>query len=154
MNFVKSVLQRMLWWYLLHGNCSLLGESNNWDSLDHHTLLKASFGVIFYLIAITISYRTRFNLHIDYSSHFEYFRHVNYHSCVFYSSQDCFKASWSSHKSVHLKANAATGGKNDEGWLYCLRKGQTRTSKLPHFDWTGYLSMFLFFSTFHILLCM
>ncbi|CAO2834912.1 unnamed protein product [Amaranthus hypochondriacus] len=59
-----------------------------------------------------------------------------------FCSQDCFKASWSSHKSVHLKANAATGDKNDEGWLYCLRKGQTRTSKIPHFDWTGSLRPF------------
>ncbi|KAJ8450118.1 hypothetical protein Cgig2_033312 [Carnegiea gigantea] len=62
-------------------------------------------------------------------------------------SQDCFKESWSSHKSVHLKANTssetdAAGDENTEGWLYCLRKGQLRTSKLPHFDWTGSLRPF------------
>lgn len=64
------------------------------------------------------------------------------------SSQDCFKASWSSHKSVHLKAKLSSPapenpGKQiselpNDGWLYCLRKGQARTPKLPHFDWTGY----------------
>ncbi|KAJ8900240.1 hypothetical protein K2173_024880 [Erythroxylum novogranatense] len=62
-------------------------------------------------------------------------------------TQDCFKASWSSHKSGHLKAKLSTLGtdtqseqKSDvlnEGWLYCLRKGQARSPKLPHFDWTG-----------------
>jgi hypothetical protein len=67
------------------------------------------------------------------------------------STQDCFKASWSSHKSVHLKAKLSSLGtdtpreKNsdllDEGWLYCLKKGQARTAKLPHFDWAGYFSM-------------
>lgn len=66
------------------------------------------------------------------------------------STQDCFKAAWSSHKSVHLKVKLSalaagapgeqkTDGAN-EGWLYCLKKGQARTSKLPYFDWTGYLS--------------
>ncbi|KAF8364646.1 hypothetical protein HHK36_033382 [Tetracentron sinense] len=65
------------------------------------------------------------------------------------STQDCFKASWSSHKSVHLKEKSSTLREGtadeqissllDEGWLYCLKKGQTRTSKLPHFDWTGKL---------------
>ena len=66
------------------------------------------------------------------------------------STQDCFKASWSSHKSVHLKAKLASLGAGNpgeqnsdavnEGWLYCLRKGHARTPKIPHFDWTGYLS--------------
>ncbi|KAJ0111902.1 hypothetical protein Patl1_00237 [Pistacia atlantica] len=61
-----------------------------------------------------------------------------------FCTQDCFKASWSSHKSVHLKAKllgTGTPGGSDganEGWLYCLKKGQGRTPKLPHFDWTGY----------------
>lgn len=69
---------------------------------------------------------------------------------LFNSTQDCFKASWSSHKSVHLKAKlsilgAGTLGEQNsdvvnEGWLYCLKKGQARTPKLPHFDWTGYIS--------------
>lgn len=63
------------------------------------------------------------------------------------SSQDCFKASWSLHKSVHLKAKLSSLGtgipdeQNSEsvsdGWLYCLKKGQARTPKIPHFDWTG-----------------
>lgn len=67
------------------------------------------------------------------------------------STQDCFKASWSSHKSVHLKAKLSSLGTGtpleqnsgllDEGWQYCLKKGQARTPKLPHFDWTGYFSM-------------
>lgn len=28
-----------------------------------------------------------------------------------------------------------------EGWLYCAKRGQSRSPKLPHFDWTGYISM-------------
>ncbi|KAD0890842.1 hypothetical protein E3N88_43581 [Mikania micrantha] len=24
-----------------------------------------------------------------------------------------------------------------DGWLYCLRKGQSRPAQTPHFDWTG-----------------
>ncbi|GLT64267.1 hypothetical protein SLA2020_367710 [Shorea laevis] len=68
---------------------------------------------------------------------------------AFCFTQDCFKASWSSHKSVHLKAKLSSLGtdtlreKNsdllNEGWLYCLKKGQARTPKLPHFDWAGTL---------------
>ncbi|KAG5069377.1 hypothetical protein JHK85_001754 [Glycine max] len=59
-----------------------------------------------------------------------------------FCSQDCFKSSWSSHKSVHLKAKLSPPGTQnsdslDEGWLYCLKRGQARTPKLPHFDWTG-----------------
>ncbi|KAL3649454.1 Microtubule-associated protein 1A [Castilleja foliolosa] len=64
-----------------------------------------------------------------------------------FCSQDCFKASWGSHKSVHLKAKLSTpshenhGERNsdspNDGWLYCLKKGQARTPKIPHFDWTG-----------------
>lgn len=51
---------------------------------------------------------------------------------------------------MHLKAKLSslgTGTPNEqnsdllkEGWLYCLKKGQARTPKLPHFDWTGYYS--------------
>ncbi|GFY81141.1 methionine aminopeptidase 1A [Actinidia rufa] len=62
-------------------------------------------------------------------------------------TQDCFKASWSTHKSVHLKAKLSALGPGspgeqnsaspNDGWLYCLKKGQNRTPKLPHFDWTG-----------------
>lgn len=75
-----------------------------------------------------------------------------------YSTQDCFKASWSSHKAVHLKAKLSSiatdtpGEKNDsstDGWLYCLKKGQARTPKLPHFDWTGYSTKFVFLFSFH-----
>lgn len=66
------------------------------------------------------------------------------------STQDCFKAAWSSHKSVHVKAqlssiaNSLPGDQNSDlvsqGWLYCVRRGQGRTHKLPHFDWTGLVS--------------
>ena len=51
---------------------------------------------------------------------------------------------------MHLKAKlsslgaGATDAQNsdvaNEGWQYCLKKGQARTPKLPYFDWTGYLS--------------
>lgn len=51
---------------------------------------------------------------------------------------------------MHLNAKLSAlgagtlGGQNsdlgNEGWLYCLKKGQARTPKLPHFDWTGYIS--------------
>ncbi|KAL3814932.1 hypothetical protein ACJIZ3_016200 [Penstemon smallii] len=68
-----------------------------------------------------------------------------------FCSQDCFKASWSSHKSVHLKAKLSSpttetpGEQNssmgNDGWLYCMRKGQARTAKLPQFDWTGKFSV-------------
>ncbi|PKI70406.1 hypothetical protein CRG98_009181, partial [Punica granatum] len=60
-----------------------------------------------------------------------------------FCTQDCFKASWSSHKSVHLKAKLSSLGQNSESvsddWQYCLKKGQARTPKLPQFDWTGSL---------------
>ncbi|KAL6953772.1 Microtubule-associated protein 1A [Sarracenia purpurea var. burkii] len=66
-----------------------------------------------------------------------------------FCTQDCFKASWSTHKSVHLKAKLSTLGPGspgerssaspNDGWLYYLKKGQARTPKLPHFDWTGSL---------------
>ncbi|XP_024196768.2 methionine aminopeptidase 1A [Rosa chinensis] len=57
------------------------------------------------------------------------------------STQDCFKASWSLHKLVHLKAKQSNGAGNpeNEGWQYCMKKGQGRTPKLPYFDWTGTL---------------
>ncbi|KAI8545363.1 hypothetical protein RHMOL_Rhmol07G0034000 [Rhododendron molle] len=66
-----------------------------------------------------------------------------------FCTQDCFKSSWSTHKSVHLKEKlsalglGAPGEQNsaspNDGWLYCLKKGRARTPKLPHFDWTGSL---------------
>ncbi|GER31227.1 methionine aminopeptidase [Striga asiatica] len=66
-----------------------------------------------------------------------------------FCSQECFKESWSSHKSVHVKAKISSSppenpgeqnsGSPNDGWLYCLRKGQARTPNLPHFDWTGSL---------------
>lgn len=62
-----------------------------------------------------------------------------------FCSQDCFSASWSSHKSTHLKSKTgtvmttSTSEHSEDGWVYCLKKGQTRTSVLPHFDWTGTL---------------
>eukprot|EP00262_Sarcandra_glabra_P005362 TRINITY_DN16859_c0_g1_i1.p1 TRINITY_DN16859_c0_g1~~TRINITY_DN16859_c0_g1_i1.p1 ORF type:complete len:400 (+),score=59.55 TRINITY_DN16859_c0_g1_i1:123-1322(+) len=66
-----------------------------------------------------------------------------------FCTQDCFKASWSSHKLVHLKSKLSGPREStpdeqvaatlNEDWRYCLKKGQARTSKLPHFDWTGTL---------------
>jgi len=79
------------------------------------------------------------------------------------STQDCFKASWSSHKSVHLKAKLSSlatetpGEQNaaspSDGWLYCLRKGQARTPKIPYFDWTGYVGYGSLSSTFADVIC-
>lgn len=59
------------------------------------------------------------------------------------STQDCFRTSWSSHKLVHPKSKLANvrsahSEQSQDGWLYCLKSGQARTSKLPHFGWTGY----------------
>ncbi|RLN17763.1 methionine aminopeptidase 1A [Panicum miliaceum] len=51
-----------------------------------------------------------------------------------FCTQDCFKAAWSSHKSVHPKPNAQ---QSPEGWKYCLKKGRTRSLQLPRFEWTG-----------------
>ncbi|TVU32061.1 hypothetical protein EJB05_23779 [Eragrostis curvula] len=51
-----------------------------------------------------------------------------------FCTQDCFKAAWSSHKSVHKKLDPQ---QLPEGWGYCLRKGRSRTLKLPAFGWTG-----------------
>ncbi|KAM7260772.1 hypothetical protein ACFE04_026247 [Oxalis oulophora] len=63
-----------------------------------------------------------------------------------FCTQDCFKAAWTSHKSVHLKAKLSDANPNsdlvNDGWLYCTRKGQSRTPKLPYFDWTGTLRPF------------
>ncbi|KAL6125958.1 hypothetical protein ACLB2K_074009 [Fragaria x ananassa] len=58
-----------------------------------------------------------------------------------FCTQDCFKASWSSHKSVHVKEKQSdgTGSAENEGWLYCVKKGQSRSPKLPYFEWTGTL---------------
>ncbi|KAK7260193.1 hypothetical protein RIF29_26031 [Crotalaria pallida] len=75
-----------------------------------------------------------------------------------FCTQECFKSSWSSHKSVHLKAklssSLATGAPGEqntdslgEGWLYCTRRGQGRTPKFPHFDWTGTLRPYPISST-------
>lgn len=58
----------------------------------------------------------------------------------FNSTQDCFKASWGSHKSAHLKAKLSALDQNsDKTWLYCIKRGQARTPKLPYFDWAGYI---------------
>lgn len=65
-----------------------------------------------------------------------------------FCSQDCFKASWSSHKLVHSKSRLSPEGLGtgdspiQEGWLYCLKKGRTRTREMPYFDWTGPLRPF------------
>ncbi|XP_047945681.1 methionine aminopeptidase 1A-like isoform X1 [Salvia hispanica] len=54
-----------------------------------------------------------------------------------FCSQDCFKASWTSHKSLHSNPISGNSTQQDSGWLYCLREGRARTPTLPHFDWTG-----------------
>ncbi|CAI5520187.1 unnamed protein product [Closterium sp. Naga37s-1] len=79
-----------------------------------------------------------------------------------FCSQECFKASWADHKVLHkvppagegagagaVAVVAAGAGEGDEvapflqqGWLYVLRKGQTRAAKMPPFDWTGPLRPF------------
>ncbi|GJP54996.1 hypothetical protein CLOM_g13990 [Closterium sp. NIES-68] len=83
-----------------------------------------------------------------------------------FCSQECFKASWADHKALHKVQPAAEGagagalvaggaGKGaggaaedevarylQQGWLYVLRKGQTRAGKMPPFDWTGPLRPF------------
>ncbi|CAL9038049.1 unnamed protein product [Musa banksii] len=61
-----------------------------------------------------------------------------------FCTQDCFRISWSSHKLVHPKSKLANvrsahSEQSLDGWLYCLKNGQARTSKLPHFGWTGAL---------------
>ncbi|KAM3375448.1 hypothetical protein P3S68_014162 [Capsicum galapagoense] len=63
--------------------------------------------------------------------------------------QDCFKASWSSHKSIHLKGKLSSlatetpteqnASSPSDSWKYCLRKGQDQTSKILHFNLTGTL---------------
>ncbi|KMZ74958.1 Methionine aminopeptidase 1A, partial [Zostera marina] len=64
-----------------------------------------------------------------------------------FCTQDCFKASWSSHKAIHTKSVSssklsANSLALQDGWLYCSKKGRSRTAKLPHFDWTGSLRPF------------
>lgn len=78
---------------------------------------------------------------------FIFFKVLIFHSYYRNSTQECFKAAWSSHKSVHVKAqlsSIATGDQNSDlisqGWLYCVKKGQARTLKLPHFDWIGFVT--------------
>ncbi|KAJ4877959.1 hypothetical protein Rs2_42977 [Raphanus sativus] len=50
---------------------------------------------------------------------------------------------------IHLSSivNSLPGDQNpdlvSQGWLYCVRRGQGRTHKLPHFDWTGPLKQYL-----------
>ncbi|KAF9617783.1 hypothetical protein IFM89_038755 [Coptis chinensis] len=66
-----------------------------------------------------------------------------------FCSQDCFKASWSTHKSVHLKPKLSLISNADaddvisvalnQGWKYCIKRGQGRTINFPYFDWTGTL---------------
>ncbi|AQK64756.1 Methionine aminopeptidase [Zea mays] len=54
-----------------------------------------------------------------------------------FCTQDCFRAAWSSHKSVHPKPGALASQQSPEGWKYCLRKGRGRALQLPRFEWTG-----------------
>ncbi|KAE9603208.1 putative methionyl aminopeptidase [Lupinus albus] len=70
-----------------------------------------------------------------------------------FCTQECFKSSWSSHKSVHLKVKLSSShgmgapvqqnsDSLGEDWLFCLKGGQARTPKIPHFDWTGTLHQY------------
>ncbi|KAF1868254.1 hypothetical protein Lal_00018774 [Lupinus albus] len=66
-----------------------------------------------------------------------------------FCTQECFKSSWSSHKSVKLSSSHGMGApvqqNSDslgEDWLFCLKGGQARTPKIPHFDWTGTLHQY------------
>jgi len=70
-----------------------------------------------------------------------------------FCSQECFKESWSTHKAVHgTVSRKEVGGFNGiqnphaaalaQGWMYCLRKGQSRSMEMPMFDWTGPLRAF------------
>ncbi|CAA3006559.1 methionine aminopeptidase 1A [Olea europaea subsp. europaea] len=64
------------------------------------------------------------------------------------SDEDCFKVYWSSHMSVHSKSISSSALVNpdeqnatsqNDGLLYCLRKGNAGSHELPHFNWTGQL---------------
>jgi len=70
-----------------------------------------------------------------------------------FCSQECFKEAWSSHKAVHSQAiqkHVVDGngvqdqhsGALAQGWMYCIRKGQSRSPQMPAFDWTGPLQPF------------
>ncbi|KAJ9188470.1 hypothetical protein P3X46_003826 [Hevea brasiliensis] len=58
-------------------------------------------------------------------------------SCV-----QCGKPALLHYHTGLLPGEQDLGGLN-EGWLYCLQRGQTPTPKLPHFDWTGTLRPYL-----------
>ncbi|MCO5575893.1 hypothetical protein L7F22_029699 [Adiantum nelumboides] len=68
-----------------------------------------------------------------------------------FCSQECFKAAWATHKLVHTEIRPLQNQTDSlqqvsesvlQGWLYCLKKGQTRSAQLPLFDWTGDLRPF------------
>lgn len=46
-----------------------------------------------------------------------------------FCSQDCFKAGWAEHKSLH-KANA-------DSYMYVLDSGRSRSLRIPSWTWTG-----------------
>mmetsp|Transcript_9873 Transcript_9873/g.29842 ORF Transcript_9873/g.29842 Transcript_9873/m.29842 type:complete len:386 (-) Transcript_9873:1247-2404(-) len=48
-----------------------------------------------------------------------------------FCTQDCFKAAWSEHKSVHKPPVDA--------WLYCMKRGKSRAAVMPEYAWTGQL---------------
>eukprot|EP00897_Mesotaenium_endlicherianum_P005562 jgi/Mesen1/5033/ME000025S04431 len=54
-------------------------------------------------------------------------------------SQECFKASWGAHKSVHKAGSPAAADALAQGWLFCLERGAARTLSMPSFNWTGEL---------------
>ncbi|GAX77795.1 hypothetical protein CEUSTIGMA_g5238.t1 [Chlamydomonas eustigma] len=46
-----------------------------------------------------------------------------------FCTQGCFKEAWPQHKACHKPAA--------DSWLYCLKRGKTRSETMPNFDWTG-----------------
>ncbi|KAG1666784.1 hypothetical protein FOA52_004620 [Chlamydomonas sp. UWO 241] len=46
-----------------------------------------------------------------------------------FCTQECFKAAWSEHKSCHKPPQDA--------WLYCTKRGKSRSAQMPEFAWTG-----------------
>ena len=48
-----------------------------------------------------------------------------------FCSQECFKAGWAEHKSLHKPT--------DDSYMYVLQAGRMRSLHMPQWDWTGSL---------------
>mmetsp|Transcript_22260 Transcript_22260/g.39595 ORF Transcript_22260/g.39595 Transcript_22260/m.39595 type:complete len:384 (-) Transcript_22260:1330-2481(-) len=53
-----------------------------------------------------------------------------------FCSQDCFKLGWAEHKKLHEVE------KKEDEWQYCMRRGRSRVSEMPAFNYTGPLRPF------------